>query len=333
VRVPKFRPVLMDTADWKHDFHRWFANDAALDVPLVLGASVPADARAQFPLTTTSPIDLPRQPIDKTCQIDERLDHLQIEFTTTCPGEPHLIAVSYFPNWQVEGARHIFLASPAFMLVIPDGPHVTLRFQRIFSDYLGLLLSGLGVLSCVIVLPLRRTGPALDAALDRGLGTLHPVILWGGVLGVTCFTGLSVARDWGPQFFYKRGWTAFSSNDYITSQHEFEWAMRLGGETNTAADATFFRAASLLRQNKFAEAMEGYRDIVRHFANSMWVAESEYHVGLCLRQLGRLDEAVAKFQYVIDTYPGNRWAGFASEQLGQIQAERAASAPPATQPD
>jgi hypothetical protein len=35
---------------------------------------------------------------------------------------------------------------------------------------------------------------------------------------------------------------------------------------------------------------------------------------------------------VIDTYPGNRWAGFASEQLGQIQAERARSAPPATQP-
>jgi hypothetical protein len=332
VRVPKFRPVLMDTADWKHDFHRWFANDAVLDVPLVLGSSVPADARAQFPLTTTSPTNPPRQPIDKTCQIDERLDHLQIEFTTTCPGEPHLIAVSYFPNWQVEGARHVFLASPAFMMVIPDGPHVTLRFQRIFPDYLGLLLSGLGVFTCLVALPLRRTVPALDAGLERGLTAIYPVVLWGGVIGVTCFTALSVARDWGPQFFYKRGWAAFSSNDYVTSQYDFEWAIRLGGETNTAADATFFRAASLLRQNKFAEAMEGYQDIVRHFANSMWVAESEYHVGLCLRQLGRLDEAVTKFQYVIDTYPGNRWAGFAAEQLGQIQAERARSAPPAAQP-
>ena len=145
-------------------------------------------------------------------------------------------------------------------------------------------------------------------------------------------TGLSVARDWGPQYFYSHGWKAFSSNDYVTSQRYFEWAIRLGGETNTAADATFFRAASLLRQNKFAEAMAGYEDVVRHFENSIWVAESEYHVGLCLRSLGRTDDAVTKFQYVIDTYPGNRWAGFAQEQLGQIQAERARSAAQAAQP-
>jgi hypothetical protein len=332
VRVPKFRPVLMDTDDWKHDFHRWFANDAALDVPLVLGASVPPDARPQFPLTTTSPTNPPRQPIDKTCAIDERLDDFEIEFTTTCPGEPHLIAVSYFPNWQVEGARHVFLASPAFMLVIPDGPHVTLRFRRIFPDYLGLALSALGVLSCLFVVPLGRAAPGVAAGLERGLTALHPVLLWGGVAVVVCVTGLSVARDWGPQYFYNRGWKAFSSNDYVTSQREFEWAKLLGGSTNTAADATFFRAASLLRQNKFAEAMEGYQDIVRHFENSIWVAESEYHVGLCLRNLGRTDEAVAKFQYVIDTYPGNRWAGFAQEQLGQIQAERAKSAAQASQP-
>src|SRR5262249_40183951 len=86
VRVPKFRRVLMDTKDWKHDFHRWFANDAGLDVPLVLAASVPPELRSQFPLTTASPIDLPRQPIDKQCDIDEHLDHFKIEFTTTCPG-------------------------------------------------------------------------------------------------------------------------------------------------------------------------------------------------------------------------------------------------------
>jgi hypothetical protein len=322
----------MDTEDWKHDFHRWFANDAALDVPLVLGASVPDEDRARFPLTTTSPIDPPRQPIDKTCQIDEHLDHFAIEFTTTCPGEPHLIAVSYFPNWHVEGARHVYLASPAFMMVIPDGPHVTVRFQRIFADYLGLVLSALGVLVCLVVVPLRRAAPALDAGLERRLTAAHPLVLWGSVAGVLCFTSLSIARDWGPQYFYTRGWKAFSSNDYVTSQRDFEWALLLGGETNTAADATFFRAASLLRQNKPAEAMEGYRDIVRHFENSMWVAESEYHVGLCLRQVGKVDEAAAKFQYVIATYPGNRWAGFAEEQLGQIDAEQKRLAPQAAQP-
>ena len=71
---------------------------------------------------------------------------------------------------------------------------------------------------------------------------------------------------------------------------------------------------------------------MRHFPNSVWVTEAEYHVGLCLRNLGRTDEAVKMFQYVIDTYPGNRWAGFAQEQLAQIAAQRAASAPAAAQP-
>jgi hypothetical protein len=328
VRVPKFRPVLMDTDDWKHDFHRWFAHDGSLDVPLVLGKTVPPSERGRFPLTTTSPINLPREPIEKPCQIDERLDHFEISFTTTCPGEPHWISVAYFPNWLVEGASHVYLASPAFMLVYPDGSRVTLRFRRIFSDYLGLALSGLGILACALVVSARRVAPSLDAAADRTLTAVHPVLLWGGVAAVVLVTGWSVARDWGPQYFYNRGWKAFSANDYTTSQREFEWAIFLGGETNTAADATFFRAASLLRQNRPAEAMEGYQAVVEQFENSIWVAESEYHVGLCLRQLGRVDEAASKFRYVIQTYPGNRWAGFAQEQLNQLDAERASRGRP-----
>ena len=51
------------------------------------------------------------------------------------------------------------------------------------------------------------------------------------------------------------------------------------------------------------------------------MAESHYHVGLCLQQLGRPAEAKVKFQFVIDTYPGNRWAGFANEHLQQIVAQ------------
>ena len=322
VRVAKFRPVLLETHDWKHDFHRWFAHDGSLDVPLVPADTVPAAERGRFVGPVTVPINPPREPTKSGCRIDERMDHMRIEFTTTCPGEPHWIAVSYFPNWQVEGASRVYLASPAFMLVFPDGPHVVLTFRRIFVDWLGLALSALGVLSCIVVVPLGRAAPAAEAAIDRGLTAVHPVLVWGGALVVIGVTTLSIARDFGPKYFYDRGWKAFSANDYVTSQREFEWAILLGGETNTAADATFFRAASLLRQNRPAEAMHGYQTVIDRFENSIWVAESQYHVGLCLRQLGRTDEAARQFRLVIDTYPGNRWAGFAAEQLGQIEAER-----------
>jgi TolA-binding protein len=41
-------------------------------------------------------------------------------------------------------------------------------------------------------------------------------------------------------------------------------------------------------------------------------------VGLCLVQLQRPEDAARRFQLVIDTYPRNRWAGFAAEQLEKL---------------
>ncbi|HEX6131059.1 MAG TPA: tetratricopeptide repeat protein, partial [Actinomycetota bacterium] len=317
VRVPKFQPVLVDPKEWKHAFHAWFSRDELLDVPLVLARTVPPDQRRLFPLTSPSTTDLPRQPIGRTCEIDEQLDHMEIRFTTTCPGVPHWIAVSYFPNWQVEGAPGVHLASPAFMMVVPERETVVLRFRRIGADWLGIAatLAGLVLLVVAVPAPARAVG-----AIDRGLHAAHPFLVPIVIVLVVGMSVLNAARDFGPQWFYKRGWAAFSSNDYEAARREFEWAIRLGGDSNTAADATFFRAASLFRTDRFEEAMEGYQRIPEDFPHSIWVAESIYHVGLCLRRLDRIDEAIARFRHVVETYPSDRWAGFSREQLQQLGA-------------
>lgn len=317
VRVPKFEPVLVDPADWKHAFHDWFARDELLDVPLVLAQTVPPDQRRLFPLTSASTTELPRRPIDRSCAIDEHIDHMEIRFTTTCPGVPHWIAVSYFPNWQVEGAAGVYLASPAFMMVVPEGKTVVLRFRRIAVDWIGIAASLLGLL--LVVVPLPASARAADR-VDRALYAAFPVVVPAAVVLVLAGSLLSAAREFGPQWFYKRGWAAFSSNDYETARHEFDWAILLGGSSNTAADATFFRAASLFRSDRFEEAMAGYQRIVDDFPHCIWVAESIYHVGLCLRRLGRNDEAIAKFREVVQTYPSDRWAGFARQQLEELGA-------------
>ena len=41
----------------------------------------------------------------------------EIRFETTAPGLPHIVKMSYFPNWKVEGAKRIYLVSPSFLLV------------------------------------------------------------------------------------------------------------------------------------------------------------------------------------------------------------------------
>lgn len=329
VRVPKFRPVRLVTARWKKDFHRWFSSDADLDVPVVAADSIPPGELERFPLEATSPTKLPREPIDAQCQIDEKIDHLKMEFTTTCPGQPHIVSVAYFPNWRVEGASRVYLVSPAFMLVFPDGNHVTLTYRRIGSDWLGIALSVVGLVICAA----GRRRVALgepQGAVARGLHAAHPTLVVAGVVFVVGTTAWHVLRDFGPQYYYKQGWDAFTKQDYAVSLKAFDTAMWLGGDTNTAADAAFFRAASMFRQEKFADALAAYQHVVDRFPDSIWVAEAHYHVGLCLRRLGKRDDAMAKFRFVIETYPGNRWAGFSQEQLGQMEKE--AAPPPAPAP-
>jgi len=317
VRVPKFQPVLFETTRWKKDFHRWFATDAVLDVPIVAADTVPDAERAQFAGPVNALGMLPRNPVEGDCKIDEKIDHMHLEFTTSCPGKPHVVAVSFYPNWHVEGASRIYLVSPAFMLVFPDGPHVRFDFRRVGVDWAGIAMSLLGVV--VLIVPFRRaTEGDLARVIARPLVFVRPWLIGAGIVVAIASTVWSFARDDGAQFFYQRGWKAFSASNYETALPNFQRALWLGGETTTASDAAFFVAATLLRQNKFADAMAGYQRVIDQFPDAIWVAESHYHVGLCLRNLNRLPEARQKFQFVIDTYPGNRWAGFAKEQLQQI---------------
>ena len=321
VRVPRYRPVAVETRRWKRDFHRWFATDTALEVPIVAANTIPEGDRARFPLTSRSPTDLPHEPIGANCIIDEHIDDLVIDFTTTCPGLPHEIAVSYYPNWQVEGAARVYLTSPAFMLVFPDGPHVRLVFRRVAIDWVGIVATFAGLAFCFVPVRRRVAGSESATGLDRALTGAQPVLVGLGVVVILAATLWNIARADGPTYYYQLGWKAFEKQDYATAIHYFDRTIALGGDTTTAGDGTFFRAASLLRSGKPAEALEGYRAVIEGFPASIWVAESYYHVGLCLRQLRRLREAKASFRYVMVNYPGNRWAGFAKEQMDQLHQE------------
>jgi hypothetical protein len=320
VRVPKYEPVLLETTRrrWKKDFHRWFSNDAALDTPLIAGHLLSEEEKARFTHRAQSPIQMPHVPIDRQCEITERIDHMQIEFTTTCPGVAHWISMSYYPNWHVDGADRVYLASPAFMLVIPDGPRVRLHFDRIGADWAGILASLAGfTLAVVSFRKLSYAPSALEATTIRSIHPWAVVVLSIAVLLVTTFNAV---RTTAPPTIYMRGWKAFEKQDYTTAIYYFQWAKWLGGETPQAAEATFFRAASMLRSNRIPEALEGYRDVVENYSESIWVPEAEFHMGLCLRRLERFHEAKAMFRRVMVAYPGNRWAGFADEHMRELRA-------------
>ncbi len=81
-------------------------------------------------------------------------DH-RISFTTTAVGVPHLVKVSYFPNWTVDGAEGPYRAAPSLMIVVPTSEHVVLEFRNTSAENLGMALT-LTAFTGLVVYAYRR---------------------------------------------------------------------------------------------------------------------------------------------------------------------------------
>ena len=89
------------------------------------------------------------------------IDEQSLSFDVDTVGVPILVKVSYFPNWQVEGAEGPYRIAPNMMVVVPTSEHVELTYGRSTSDYLFMLMSLIGIGLCVLW---RVLGPVRHAA-------------------------------------------------------------------------------------------------------------------------------------------------------------------------
>lgn len=79
------------------------------------------------------------------------IDDHRISFTTEAIGVPHLVKVSYFPNWTADGADGPWRASPSLMVVVPTQSEVVLEFQDTWAETGGRFLTLGGVAALVVV--------------------------------------------------------------------------------------------------------------------------------------------------------------------------------------
>jgi hypothetical protein len=79
-----------------------------------------------------------------------KLEDHRISFTTDAIGVPHLVKVSYFPNWVAEGADGPWHAAPSLMVVVPTEENVVLEFRNRFAEWFGWLLTVGGVAAFVL---------------------------------------------------------------------------------------------------------------------------------------------------------------------------------------
>jgi len=132
VEVLDYKPVFVPWKRWRDISYKWFMESNA--------------AYLVFDKKVKIPEEYEEIKIDnKDCVINDLLEEEEIKFTTNCVGRPHLIKVSYFPNWKVEGAKKIYLVSPSFMLVYPEKENVRLYYGKTLIDYISMFLTLFGV--------------------------------------------------------------------------------------------------------------------------------------------------------------------------------------------
>lgn len=140
-----YKPAYVRDADWKRLAYEWFQKPEWLDVSLLFlrpGETVPGST-VPFRGLEEEPT---KEPFSLECRVKEEQTYEEIRFETECPGRPHLIRISYHPKWHVSGADHIYLVSPAFMLVYPTARHVRLVFGNRWPDYVGRTATAVGIL-------------------------------------------------------------------------------------------------------------------------------------------------------------------------------------------
>jgi len=84
------------------------------------------------------------------------VDDHRIEFDTTAVGMPHLVKVSYFPNWSADGADGPYRAAPSLMIVVPTEEHVVITFEDTWAEHAGRWLTALTLIGLIGVAVRKR---------------------------------------------------------------------------------------------------------------------------------------------------------------------------------
>ena len=148
VFIPPRAPVVVHTNRWKEAALEWLVSTNQ-DRPFLVwnpssgGRGLPSrwESLMHRPVVSGSASLALQQKITSESVTDGR-----IRFTTTAIGVPHIVKMSWFPNWKVRGADGVYHVSPNFMMVVPRQAEVELYYGATGSDWAGYGLTGIGVL-------------------------------------------------------------------------------------------------------------------------------------------------------------------------------------------
>ena len=133
--LPGFHDMALEWYEDIDQMHRMVTADGPEDWPRITSLSQRPNVE----------LDVPADPVSDIVVEDHR-----ISFRTTAVGLPHVVKVSYFPNWESTGADGPWRATPSLMVVVPTQEDVVIEFADTFAESGGKVLTLGGVVLLVI---------------------------------------------------------------------------------------------------------------------------------------------------------------------------------------
>jgi hypothetical protein len=315
-----FKPVLMPEKDWRMQSYLWFRL-GDLSIPIVFKNTVESTDQIRFCMQDRfDPEHLPVEPVANSPPVKETIKEEEILIDGAVIGKPLWIKISYHPNWKVEGADQIYLASPAFMLIYPDSSHVRLYYGRSWPDYAGLVLTCLGML-WLIISRFTCFRPRMSVVVKwyiRGtrltIVTMIVVLIWLGYFLIFHVPGY-------PRLPYNKGMIYFDRQDYSNAKKIFKEVVDAYPQSISADDSGFMYAMCFYRENDWENTIGALNRLLKNYPETRKAAESCYHMGICYEKIGQTGEARMYFEKTIRDFPSEIWAQYAMNRIKDLNRQ------------
>ncbi|MFZ3048966.1 MAG: 6-pyruvoyl-tetrahydropterin synthase-related protein [Desulfatirhabdiaceae bacterium] len=318
VEPVRFRPVVMKTDNWKAVSYRWFRM-GDLSVPLIFKDHIDEIDRPWFIDSSHSDIlNLPHEPLQGVAPIKETVREEEIIVEGATIGQPLLVKMSYHPNWKVEGADRIYLASPAFMLVIPNSATVRLRYSGSWPENAGLILSLLIVILSILfhIQPFHCLRIGVERIYDSFGVRLSLVAL----TVILVFTGYHLMTGFSdsPQVLFQKGLDDYRQKDYNAARNRFWAIMSRYPQTLSSDQAGFHYGLCFYLEKDWQNTIHAMNMLITDYPDSPKVSEALYHIGICHRHMGQRNAAETIFQKIVRDFPRDIWAQYSQDRLREM---------------
>jgi hypothetical protein len=132
---------------WECTAAPWWTNRQALNTPYAQTGPKDWPRVKASDLTTAKAQPIADPPV--VSNVKTTVD--KISFDVSEVGKPVEVKESYFPNWQVKGAKGPYRLAPNMMVVVPTSNHVELTYGLTTTDWLGRILTVLGLVGLVLL--------------------------------------------------------------------------------------------------------------------------------------------------------------------------------------